>query len=182
MATATAKQPAPAAPAARGKLFPTRHDLPDDTRRQLVALLNAQLADYLDLYSQVKHAHWNVKGPDFIGMHKLLDELAERLEESIDEVAERATALGGVADGTVRFVAGSTRLPEFPADTHHAHLVAAALADRYAHAGKSTRAAVDAAGDLGDKDTADLLTNVSRLLDKSMWLLEAHVQVERDNG
>lgn len=175
---ATANKTPATQPAAKGRLFPTRNDLSEDARRHLVALLNTQLADYIDLYTQVKHAHWNVKGPDFIGMHKLLDELAEKLEEQTDEVAERATALGGVAVGTSRAVADSTRLPEFPADTHATKAVAAAVADRYAHAGKTTRAAIDAADDLGDKDTADLFTDVSRLLDKSMWLLEAHIQVE----
>lgn len=164
--------------AAAGRMFPTRNDLPTDTRRQLVALLNQHLADYIDLYSQVKHAHWNVKGPDFIGLHKLLDELAELVEESIDEVAERATTLGGVAAGTTRAVAGATRLTEYPADAHHTRTVAGVVADRFAEAGKATRAAIDKADGLGDKDTADLFTGVSRMLDKSTWMLEAHVQLE----
>lgn len=164
--------------AAMGRMFPTRNDLPEGTRRQVVALLNQQVADYIDLYSQIKHAHWNVKGPDFIGLHKLLDELAELVEESIDEVAERAVTLGGVAVGTVRAVAGATRLTEYPADVHLTRNVAGVMADRFAEAGKTTRTAIDKADGFGDKDTADLFTGVSRTLDKSTWLLEAHVQIE----
>ena len=176
MATATSNKSA--APKAETKLFPTRNDLPEDARRQLVGLLNGMISDLSDLFTQTKHAHWNVKGPNFIGLHKLLDELAEEVEEQTDEVAERATALGGVVLGTARMIAATTRLADFPADVYHTQKVAAALADRYAQAGKFARAGIDAADDLGDKGTADLFTDVSRLLDKSTWLLEAHVQLD----
>lgn len=176
MATATTNKPA--APRAETKLFPTRNHLPEDTRRQVVGLLNGVLADLSDLYTQTKHAHWNVKGPNFIGLHNLLDELAEQVEGQMDEVAERATALGGVAYGTTRMVAATSRLPDFPADLHHTQRVAATLADRYALVGTAARQAIDDADRLDDKDTADLLTDVSRLLDKSTWLLEAHVQLD----
>ena len=176
---ATATNPSkPAAPKAETKLFPTRNDLPEDTRRKLVGHLNGVLSDLSDLYTQTKHAHWNIKGPNFIGLHKLLDELAELVEEQIDEVAERATALGGVALGTARMIAATSRLPDFPADLHSTQKVAAVLADRYALAGKNARQGIDDTDDLEDKDTADLLTDVSRLLDKSTWLLEAHVQLD----
>lgn len=176
MATATANKPA--APKAETRLFPTRNDLPEDTRRKVVGHLNGVLSDLSDLYTQTKHAHWNVKGPNFSGLHKLLDELAEAVEEQVDEVAERITTLGGVALGTARMVAATTRLDDFPADLHHTQKVAAAMADRYAQAGRHARVAIDAADGLEDKDTADLLTDVSRLLDKSTWLLEAHVQLD----
>ena len=160
------------------KLFPSRNHLPEDTRRTVVGLLNTVVADLLDLYSQTKHAHWNLKGPNFIGLHKLLDELAEKVEDQTDEVAERATALGGVVFGTVRMAAATTQLPDFPADVFFTQKVVVVLADRYSKAGDTVRAGIDKADEAGDKDTADLLTDVSRLLDKSTWLLEAHVQLD----
>jgi starvation-inducible DNA-binding protein len=173
MATKTA--PAPTTHNGAAKLFPSRQDLPADVRKKLVALLNQQLADTTDLRSQTKHAHWNVKGSNFIALHKLFDELAEQLNEFVDEIAERATALGGVASGTARSVAAGTRLPEFPADAADWKAVVDALADRYAHLARSTREAIDESDDLGDKDTADLFTEVSRALDQDLWFLEAHI-------
>ena len=158
------------------KTFPTRNDLPADARTKLVDLIVQQLADTIDLHSQTKYAHWNVKGPTFIALHKLFDELAEEWEEAIDDIAERATALGGVATGTLRQGAATSRVPEFPADTFAAQAVVEALAVRFAHVAKSTRAAIDATDKLGDADTADLFTDVSRELDKSLWFLEAHLQ------
>ena len=163
MATKTAAQPAHNGAAA--KTFPTRHDLPADARHRLIALLNQHLADTTDLRTQTKHAHWNVKGPNFIALHKLFDELAEQLSEFADEIAERATALGGVATGTARVVAANSRLPEFPPDAFDWKAVVTALADRYANLAKSTREAIDASDELGDKDTADLFTEVSRGLE-----------------
>jgi starvation-inducible DNA-binding protein len=156
--------------------FPTRNDLPADKRDKAIAVLNQHLADTFDLTSQTKFAHWNVKGPTFIALHKLFDELAETLEDHVDEIAERITALGGVAMGTVRQSAASSRVPEFPANTHKGQEVVAALADRYAAVGKLTRAAIDSTDVLGDKDTADLFTAVSRDLDQALYFLESHLQ------
>lgn len=170
-----AKQPA-TAPAA--KLFPTRIDLPADTRIQIIALLNQQLADTTDLRTQIKHAHWNIKGRNFIGLHKLLDEQAERVDELADLIAERATALGGLAVGPAKAVARATRLPEFPEGVTDIREVEAAIADRFAAVAKTTRAAIDQADDLGDKGTADLFTEVSRSLDQDLWFIEAHLQSE----
>lgn len=158
------------------RTFPTRHDLPADAREKLVDLLNRQLADTHDVRTQTKHAHWNVKGPNFYQLHLLFDTFAGQFDDYSDEIAERATALGGAASGTARMVAGSTRVPEFPADVFDGMDVVAALADRYKLLAKSTREAIDAADDLGDKDTADLFTEVSRGLDKALWFLEAHLQ------
>ncbi|MGL6094262.1 MAG: DNA starvation/stationary phase protection protein Dps [Fimbriiglobus sp.] len=160
------------------KLFATRHDLPADTRAKLVDLLNQQLADTFDLRTQVKHAHWNVKGRNFIALHELFDEQVDRLDELVDDIAERATALGGVAHGPAKAVAKATRLPEFPADVFDGLAVVAVVADRFAAVAKSSRAAIDAADELGDKDTADLFTAASRALDKDLWFLEAHLQAE----
>lgn len=158
------------------RLFPTRIALPEGNRVALIHLLNAQLADTADLATQVKYAHWNVKGPQFIALHKLFDELVDHLGEAVDDIAERATALGGVALGTARQMAETSRLPEYPTDAFTGPQHLAALADRYAILAKSTREAIDAATKLEDADTADLFTGVSRALDKDLWFLEAHLQ------
>jgi starvation-inducible DNA-binding protein len=158
------------------KTFPTRIDLSADTRTGLVALLNRQLADTQDLYTQTKYAHWNVKGATFFTLHELFDKLADELEEQIDTIAERTTALGGVATGTLRQAASASRLPDFPGSTFAGQAVVEALAVRFAALAKTTREAIDAAGELGDADTADLFTQASRELDKSLWFLEAHLQ------
>src|SRR5437899_2953932 len=121
--------------ATQSDLFSTRIDLSADTREYIVGLLNQQLANLSDLHSQTKHSHWNVKGPQFWSLHKLFDKLAEGLLEHIDTVAERATALGGVANGTIRMAAAGSRLEEFPERTHAGMDVVGALADRFATAG-----------------------------------------------
>ena len=156
--------------------FSTRIDLPADARAKLISLLNQQLADTFDLMAQTKFAHWNVKGPNFIALHKLFDELAELIEEHVDTIAERATALGGIAMGTVRQAAAMSHTPEFPSGVFRSGDVVAAISERYAAVGKASREAIDAADRLGDRDTADLFTVLSRDLDKSLYFLEAHLQ------
>lgn len=180
MATTTHSKPTDGKSASQpqARMFPNRHDLPVEVRQQLVGVLNQHLADVTDLRTQVKHAHWNVKGRQFIALHKLFDEQAERLDELGDEIAERATALGGLAVGPSRSVAKATRLPDWPLDVVDAVQVVATLADRYAVLAKGARQAIDQTDDLGDKDTADLFTEVSRVLDKDLWFLEAHLQSE----
>ena len=143
---------------------------------KIIAILNQQLADTFDLFSQTKQAHWNVKGLQFFQLHELFDRLAEEIEEHVDTIAERATALGGTALGTARLAAAASRLSEYPPDivTGIQHLEV--LIARYAALAVTTRAAIDGASDLGDADTADLFTEVSRDLDKALWFLESHVQ------
>src|SRR5471032_2336045 len=114
------------------KTFSTRIDIPQELRLSLIKLLNQQLADTLDLQSQVKQAHWNVKGPTFIALHELFDKLAEELEGAIDDLAERVTALGGVAEGTARLAVARSRLPEYPLDIAAGKDHVTALSDRYA--------------------------------------------------
>ncbi|MEM1347595.1 MAG: DNA starvation/stationary phase protection protein Dps [Myxococcota bacterium] len=157
-------------------LHHTRHDLAPEVRAQMVELLNQQMADTFDLYSQTKQAHWNVKGMHFQQLHTLFDELAGGILGFIDMLAERAAILGGNAYGTARMAAAKTRLPEFPTLPQAGAAYVVALAERYAHLAKTTRAAMDTADEAGDADTADLLTEVSRALDKSLWFLEAHIQ------
>ena len=157
----------------------TRNDLPAAARIKLVDLLNARLADAIDLNLQAKQAHWNVKGPDFFSLHELFDKVAEEVEEYVDEIAERITALGGIAHGTAPIVAKSSQLDPYPLDIVNGRDHVNALANALAKAGKTLRAAIDEASKLGDADTSDLFTGASRGLDKLLWLVEAHVQAER---
>lgn len=158
------------------KTFTTSIDLAEDARHQMIAMLNQQLAGTFDLYSQTKQAHWNVKGAQFFALHELFDRLAAELESFADTIAERATALGGLAHGTVRLAAANSQLDDFPADITASLPTVKALVDRYAALAASTRKVIEAAGDVGDESTADLFTEVSRGLDKALWFLEAHLQ------
>jgi starvation-inducible DNA-binding protein len=158
------------------RMFPTHLDIPEQTREVSIALLNQQLADTFDLYSQIKQAHWSIKGKEFIALHEFFDELAERVLGFVDEIAERAVTLGGTATGTVRMAAANSTLPEYPIDTFQDLDVVAVLVDRYGKYAKSTRAAIDTADEHQDLTTADLFTEVSRVIDKDLWFLEAHLQ------
>lgn len=156
--------------------FKTSIDLPADVCDAMITLLNQQVADTFDLFSQVKQVHWNVKGMHFHQLHEFYDELAGELPEFVDMIAERATALGGTALGTARMSANASRLPECPVKIGGSRKSVEILVERYAHIAKTTRAAIDAADKAGDKDTADLFTELSRAFDKNLWLLEAHLQ------
>ena len=159
-----------------GRTFETRIDISTDAREKLVELLNVRLADSFDLYSQLKQAHWNVKGSDFIQLHELYDAVAESVLEFVDTIAERATALGGLALGTARMAAEATTLDEYPIDAVTGEETIVVVADRLAAFGASAREAIDTATELGDMDTADLFTEVSRAIDKHLWFVEAHLQ------
>jgi len=158
------------------RTFETRIDIPADAREQLIELLNARLADSFDLYSQLKQAHWNVKGSDFIQLHLLYDTVAEDVIEYVDTIAERATALGGLALGTARMAAKASTLDEYPVDAVDGMDTVAAVADRLAAYGALVREGIDQATELEDMDTADLFTDVSRAIDKHLWFVEAHLQ------
>jgi starvation-inducible DNA-binding protein len=156
--------------------FTTSVDLPAADRTKINRVLNQHLADAFDLMSQVKQAHWNVKGSDFWQLHKLFDEVAEQAEDWVDELAERVTALGGYATGTVRMAAAGSTLPEFPTDITKGMDYVRAVAARLAAFTNSARAAIDQTDKLGDADTADLFTEISRDADKYLYFLEAHLQ------
>lgn len=158
------------------RTFETRNDISEDAREKLVELLNARLADSFDLYSQLKQAHWNVKGPDFIQLHELYDDVAESVLGFVDEIAERATALGGLALGTARMAAEASTLDEYPLDAVAGMDTVEAIADRLGAFGAAVREAIDTSDELGDMDTADLFTEVSRAIDKHLWFVEAHLQ------
>ncbi len=154
----------------------TKNDIPQETREKLIQTLNARLADALDLKSQTKQAHWNVKGMSFIALHELFDQVATQVEEYTDTIAERVTILGGTALGTVRVAANNSSLSEYPLEisdgADHVDALSTALSDF----GKKVRQNIDEADELGDMDTADLFTEVSRGIDKLLWFVEAHIQ------
>jgi starvation-inducible DNA-binding protein len=160
-------------------MFKTKNDLPEGTRVKAIELLNARLADCKDLQTQVKQAHWNVKGPHFISLHLLFDKINDDVEEYVDEIAERAVQLGGVAEGTARMVAKRSSLPEYPAKATDGRAHVEALSSALAAFGKVAREAIDQADELGDQGTSDLFTEVSRGIDKWLWFVEAHLQAER---
>ena len=157
--------------------FVSHNDLPEDARSGLIDLLDARLSDAIDLQTQMKQAHWNVKGPTFISLHELFDKINEDVEDYVDELAERAVQLGGAVHGTARQVASRSSLAEYPNvkdGRQHVEAVTAALASF----GKGVRTAIDQSDGLGDKDTADIFTEVSRGVDKWLWFVEAHLQTE----
>ena len=156
-------------------MFTTRNDLPQTTRAQVIELLNARLADAIDLGTQVKHAHWNVKGANFIALHELFDKIAEGVEDQIDTIAERVTALGGTARGTLAAVSRNTSLKPYPEDISAGLAHVEALASVVADLGRKVRTAIEESAKLGDADTSDLFTGISRETDKSLWFLEAHL-------
>jgi starvation-inducible DNA-binding protein len=158
------------------RTFETAIDLPAQTREAMTALLNQTLADTSDLYSQTKQAHWNVKGIHFYPLHLLFDELAEHREDEADNIAERAVQLGGYATGTVRMAAAASQLPELPTDINSGEDYVRALVDRYGQHANTLREGIDTADQAGDADSADLLTEISRQVDKDLWFLQAHLQ------
>lgn len=144
------------------------------TTKDLVSLLNQALADTLDLAYQTKQAHWTVKGLNFYGLHLLFDTLYVELAGFVDDFAERTAALGGQAHGTIRAAGAASRLAEYPLEARESHLHVGALVDRYGQYTGGMRSAIGAAADLGDPDTADLFTVVSRAMDKALWMLRSH--------
>jgi starvation-inducible DNA-binding protein len=159
-------------------LWPTQNDLAEKVRAGAVELLNQQLADALDLALQAKQAHWNVKGPNFIALHELFDEVVEELFEHADDLAERAVELGGTALGTARVAAKTSRLAEYRLDISSGRDHVIALSAAIAAFGATARAGIDAANALGDADTTDLFTEISRGVDKLLWKVEAHAQTK----
>jgi len=157
----------------------TRIDLAAKTRARVIGILNARLADAIDLQLQAKQAHWNVKGPSFIALHELFDQVAAGMTTHIDEMAERITALGGIAEGTVQAVAGRSKLDAYPLEIADGRAHLDALAAALARFGKAVRKAIDETGKAGDADTSDLFTGISRDADKALWLVEAHLQADR---
>ncbi|NEQ97401.1 MAG: DNA starvation/stationary phase protection protein Dps [Cyanothece sp. SIO2G6] len=156
-------------------LYESRIDLAADTRTTVVTVLSQTLAATIDLKTQTKQAHWNVKGRDFYQLHELFDAMASELEEYVDMVAERITALGAIAYGTTRIAAANSIIPEYPLDAVNGKAHITALAERFAAYAKHVREAIAQTDEAGDADTADLYTEISRTVDKRLWFLEAHL-------
>jgi starvation-inducible DNA-binding protein len=158
------------------RLYPTKNDLPEDTRREAIGLLNQRLADCIDLQTQCKQAHWNVKGPTFIALHKLFDEINEDVEEYVDLLAERVVQLGGVAEGTIAVVAKRSTLLDYVLTLSAGSEHVTALSDALAMFGRTVRVGIEEMNELEDADSADILTEISRGVDKWLWFVEAHHQ------
>ena len=161
------------------KTYKTQNDVPLQSRPELNTLMNLRLADAIDLQLQMKQAHWNVKGPNFIGLHELFDKVHEAVESYVDLIAERIVQLGGVAEGTVRLSAVRSRLDEYPLQIAEGPDHICAVADSLSRFGHEVRETIAEADALGDADTADLFTEVSRGIDKWLWFVEAHSQAAK---
>ena len=157
-------------------LHTTKNDTKSNAKAVSMECLEARLADSLDLGLVTKQAHWNLKGPQFIGVHLMLDKFRGEQDEWTDSIAERIVQLGGTAKGTVQEIDKRTALPAYPTDIYKVADHLAALIERYAACANAMRKNIDETDDAGDADTADLFTEVSRGLDKQLWFLEAHVQ------
>src|SRR4051812_35834048 len=160
-------------------VYETENDLPKTVRTELITLLNERLAEVVDLQMQLKQAHWNVKGPHFIGLHKLFDKIYKDVASYVDLIAERVVQLGGIAEGTARVVAQRSRLEEYPLaigeGTGHVEAVIKALSTF----GHEVRNTISEADELDDADTADIFTEISRGIDKWLWFVEAHTQASK---
>ncbi len=157
-------------------MFETRNDLAETTRKAIVQLLNDRRAAGIDLQLQAKHAHWNVKGPNFVGLHELFDQVAAAASAYVDLIAERGVALGGVAEGTVQTVTRRSKLPEYTVKGGEWTAPVEGMRIALATFGAGARRAIDESTELKDADTADLFTEVSRGVDKLLWMVEAHIQ------
>jgi starvation-inducible DNA-binding protein len=160
-------------------MYATKNDLSESIRTKIAQLCNARLADAIDLQTQMKQAHWNVKGANFIALHELFDKINEEVEDYVDLIAERVVQLGETALGTARSIAQRSQLKEYPLSIAAGRDHVEAVANALAAFGKSARAAIDTSDELRDQDTADIFTEISRGTDKWLWFVEAHLQSEK---
>jgi starvation-inducible DNA-binding protein len=160
----------------------TRIDLPQDTRQQVCDLLNKRLADLIDLSLQSKQAHWNVRGMNFIAIHEMFDKLREDVDEYVDTVAERVVQLGGFAEGTSQAVVDKTTLDAYPMNIQDSKLHLQAVSAALAKTANEIRNSIDVLDDFDDEGSEDVLVQVSRGLDKWLWFVSAHVDVEPDDS
>jgi len=159
-------------------MYPTKNDLPEAIRRKMIELCNARLAEAIDLQTQTKQAHWNVRGANFIALHKLFDEVNSDVEDYVDLIAERAVQLGGSVEGTARSVAKRSMLTEYPLKSGTGRQHVDALSSALAAFGKLIRSAIEESDRADDKDTNDIFIEISRGVDKWLWMVEAHLQPE----
>lgn len=156
--------------------FATKNPLPAKKRDKLIEILQQRLADATDLQLQVKVAHWNVKGPHFISLHELFDDIYEKVAEMVDEIAERLVALGGQADGTVQSVAKSTSLKAYPKNASGGTAHVKAVSSVLAQFSKALLESVEKSSEIGDPATEDLFTGQIQVIDQYTWFVEAHLE------
>src|SRR3954468_7029839 len=132
------------------KMYDTENDIPQNQRRELNMLMNQRLADAVDLQLQMKQAHWNVKGPNFIGLHELFDKIDEAVESYVDLIAERIVQLGGIAEGTARASAARSRLEEYPLDIADGQAHVEAVSKALSTFGHEARNTISQADELDD--------------------------------
>ena len=166
-------------PPPQPKMYETENDISQNRRVEISALLNQRLADAVDLQTQMKQAHWNVKGPHFIGLHELFDKIDEAVEAYVDLIAERIVQLGGIAEGTARVAAGRSRLEEYPLTIADGSAHVEAVSKALSTFGHEARNSIDQTDELRDADTSDLFTEISRGIDKWLWFVEAHSQATK---
>jgi starvation-inducible DNA-binding protein len=157
-------------------LHPTKNDLPEAAREKLAILLNRELAHAIDMGLQAKQAHWNVRGPGFIALHELFDKVSAAMQEGIDILAERCTQLGGTAHGTIQSLTKYSVLKPYPTDIVMGQDHVKALSTALAEYGRGLRQSINTAGELGDADTVDIFTELSRNTDKYLWFVEVHLE------
>jgi len=148
----------------------------DDVRTTLVQLLNKQLAETVDLRSQVRQAHFNVRGPYIQELRSLFDGLTLDLRHFADLIAERIRTLGGCAAATVRFVAHESCLRDYPLDALDAHDHLEALLSSYSRYELDTRHNLKVTQEVGDFETAGLLQIISVSTERNLWFLEAYLE------
>lgn len=158
------------------RTFKTSIDLKPEVREKVIGCCNEHLADATALFAIVKTAHFNCKGPNYIAIHKLLDDLADHLLDDADEVAERASQLGGYAHGQISEAARETRIPPIDNAATTTQEWIAVVANRYATYVKNARAHIDMAMEVNDQVTGDIFIDIARQGDKDLWFLEAHLQ------
>jgi len=151
-------------------------DLKANAKAAVIDILNARLADAIDLALVVKQAHWNLKGPNFIAVHEMLDPMRAAIDTHVDIIAERVAQLDGIALGTSQIVAKATSLAPYPTDIRKVPDHLQALAERFATLANQVREDIDATDQAGDADAADILTAFSRELDKNLWFIKSHLE------
>ena len=160
------------------QMFNTKNPTSEEIREQVCNMLNARLADVIDLHYQAKQAHWNVKGDDFFQLHELFDKVAEATEEYVDLIAERITQLGGTANGTVRDAASNSSLSEYPHDIYDGDSHVEAMSNALSTFAANVKQNAEDTDELKDMGTNDMLVEIMRGVDKYLWFVEAHNQVE----
>ena len=159
--------------------YETENGLSVKGRASMNELMNQRLASAGDLQMQMKQAHWNVKGPNFIGLHELFDKVSEAVESYVDLIAERIVQLGGTAEGTARVAALRSRLAEYPLQIADGSAHVEAVARSLSNFGNEISATITEADELDDAVTADIFIAISRGIDKWLWFVEAHSQASK---